>query len=293
MDIQYLLLLQSWREACNGIFDPFMLLATQLGEANMAFLLFAAVYWCLDKRAGQLMAWNLALGCAWNKIIKKIVKIDRPWLRDERIQPVEAALEGAPGYSFPSGHSSRATASWGTLGYSLWKKKALRILSVFCWAVVALVMFSRNYLGVHTPQDVLVALAIGIALMFASDALLSWVDRGKNRDAAAVLVCLASCLLPMFWLGWISSAGCAAGLLLGWLAERHAIRFDTAAGFLNKLICFIPGAVGILFCQKLLPDLLALALGSTYADFLSEFILGFFVMAIYPWCFCKVCRRSR
>ena len=53
--------------------------------------------------------------------MKRAFHVDRPWIKDGRIQPVEASLEGAGGYSFPSGHTARAAANWGALGYSLWR----------------------------------------------------------------------------------------------------------------------------------------------------------------------------
>lgn len=113
MDISYLLFLQNIRESLGGIFDSFMMLMTALGEAPVAFLLMAAVYWCLDKRSGQLMGLNSAFGCALNQFLKSMFKVDRPWVRDERVTPVEDAIAGASGYSFPSGHTQRATATWG------------------------------------------------------------------------------------------------------------------------------------------------------------------------------------
>ena len=70
MDIQYLLFLQTLREAFGGMFDAFMLKATELGEQTITFLLMAFIYWCVDKRAGVLMSFNVSIACTWNQFIK-------------------------------------------------------------------------------------------------------------------------------------------------------------------------------------------------------------------------------
>ncbi|KAI4452605.1 hypothetical protein C823_007189 [Eubacterium plexicaudatum ASF492] len=116
MDINYLLILQNMREAFGGVFDAYMLEITSFAETLPAFLFLAGVYWCVDKRAGQCMGWNTALACTYGQFLKAVCKIDRPWVRDARIHPVEAAVAAASGYSFPSGHTTRAVASWGWPG---------------------------------------------------------------------------------------------------------------------------------------------------------------------------------
>lgn len=125
MDIQYLLFLQKIREICGGVMDSFLLKVTALGEQMVTFLLLAFIYWCVDKKAGQRMGLNVSLACTWNQFIKWKCKIERPWVRDERIVPVQGALAGAGGYSFPSGHTSRVTAVWGTLGAFFGKARSV------------------------------------------------------------------------------------------------------------------------------------------------------------------------
>ena len=62
----------------------------------------------------------------------------------------------------PSGHSATAVA--GAIGLSmLWRRgRAL------AWAIAALVMFSRLYLGVHYPTDVLAGGLVGWACGFVA-----------------------------------------------------------------------------------------------------------------------------
>ena len=97
MDFSYLLLIQRIREACGGIFDSLMLNITSLANGIITYLLLGAIYWCMDKRAGQLMALNVSIACTLNQFVKNIFRIERPWVRDARIVPVPEALSGAGG----------------------------------------------------------------------------------------------------------------------------------------------------------------------------------------------------
>ena len=64
-------------------------------------------------------------------------------------------------YSFPSGHTMAATALYGFLALLLWRQRRW-LYGMLVALLIPLVAFSRVYLGVHYPSDVLGALAVGI-----------------------------------------------------------------------------------------------------------------------------------
>ena len=289
MDIQYLLFLQNIREMFGGVLDSFMLEATELGEQTITFLILAFIYWCVDKHAGVLMAFNVSIACTWNQFLKWKCRIDRPWVRDERIIPVQEAIAGAGGYSFPSGHTSRATAVWGAMGASLWKGRK-RALSVVCWGILAVIAFSRNYLGVHTPQDVLAALAIGILLIFFLEKVLCWVENGRNRDILVAVVGCLLCFCPMLLAGCLSNAGAGMGFFIGWVLERRFVRFETEGTRTHKCVRFVVGGTGIVFILTVLLSALRMAVGSKYAGFFTSFTLAVFIIAVYPFFFSNKAR---
>lgn len=290
MDISYLLFLQRAREAVGGVADGFFLRATSLGEGIITYLLLAFVYWCVDKRSGQLMALNVSIACTWNQFIKNICKVERPWVQDERIVPVESALGGAGGYSFPSGHTQRATAVWGALGLSLGKgreKGAKGLLSGVCWIVVALVAFSRNYLGVHTLKDVLAALVMGVVFILLLDWVMDWAEEGKNRDVIVAAAGCMACFLPMLRAGCLSNAGAGMGFMIGWVLERRFIRFETEDTWPSKCVRFALGGAGIVFILTVVQAALGLVMAGKYAGFFTTFMLAVFIMAVYPFFFSK------
>ena len=104
----------------------------------------------------------------------------KPWIRDGRITPVESANSGASGYSFPSGHTAKAMAVWGGLAVHDFKRN--KPIASFLLLIILAVGFTRNYLGIHTPQDVIVSLILGRFIIYGTHYHLIWADKKRGRD---------------------------------------------------------------------------------------------------------------
>ena len=78
-------------------------------------------------------------------------------------------------YSFPSGHAMISTAAYGALAYLAWRHLRTRpgrlTLAGGSVVLVALICFSRLYLGVHYLSDVLAGVAGGAFWLALSIAL--------------------------------------------------------------------------------------------------------------------------
>lgn len=91
--MDYLLLLQNFREWSGGIFDSFFTHITMGGEYEFGILFTALIYWIINKNYGIFMIWNLFLGLLTNQFLKVTACIYRPWILDSRIHPVKIAMQ--------------------------------------------------------------------------------------------------------------------------------------------------------------------------------------------------------
>ncbi|WP_286776925.1 MULTISPECIES: phosphatase PAP2 family protein [unclassified Sphingobacterium] len=109
------------------------------------------------------VASSTAVTALVNVGLKHLFKRSRPFKK----YPNFISVRTASGYSFPSGHTSSAFATATALSraYSKWYVVAPSLL----WA--SSVGYSRMYLGVHFPTDVLAGAALGTGAAFALDGL--------------------------------------------------------------------------------------------------------------------------
>ena len=175
----YLLFLQNLRMHIGPVFDEFFMWISQFGEIEIPLLFICLIYWCFDFKSGVYLFSLNGLGLFIAQFFKMTACVYRPWVLNDSIKPVDAAFKNAGGYSFPSGHSQLAASSWGGMAFLIAKKH--KILSALIILGVLLVGFSRNYLGVHTLQDVVCGLSIGFILIFAVNSLINWCENSKDR----------------------------------------------------------------------------------------------------------------
>jgi len=304
VQLEYLLFLQSLRGITGHVFDGFFSFITIFGEVLVPVIVMAGIYWCINNKIGMYLFWNSAMAYLSNILIKITACVYRPWMLDSRIHPVPKVLKTADGYSFPSGHTAGSTAVWGGIAIGFWQNKILRYSMIL---LVLLVAFSRNYLGVHTPQDVLVSLGIGIFFLWFTRKMFIWVEGGKNRDIILTVIItilgvstiLYGCLksYPMKYvnghlfinpeeikLNVISRMGYVLGIFYGWFLDRRFIHFDSKIGTItDKVIRFIVG--GSLVCILLTGTkcIFMQCMGSKIGCFIQPFILTLFITAIYPF----------
>lgn len=131
---------------------------TTLGNAGLLFIALALLMlcWKRTRRAGFAALLALAAGfVCTNLILKNWVSRPRPWLD---VAGLTALVTENDPNSFPSGHTTAAFAFASALRHTApraWMK----------WAALAaavLMAFSRLYVGVHYPSDVLAGVVIGL-----------------------------------------------------------------------------------------------------------------------------------
>ena len=97
-----------------------------------------------------------------------------------RPMPSLAAID-VPGYSFPSMHAASAIAMYGFIGLMIWKllrpsHHRMPALSVVALLII-LIGFSRLYLGVHYPSDVIAGYVIGGVFVWLGHEVSIWLER--------------------------------------------------------------------------------------------------------------------
>lgn len=306
--IDYLLLLQNFRDLSGHIFDKFFLTITMFGEIAIPVLFICCIYWCINKKSGMYILWCYALGFLINILLKTTACVYRPWILDNRIQPLQKAIPAATGYSFPSGHTAGAVSVWGGMVVEFWANKFVRCVGIL---LIISVMISRNYVGVHTPQDVVVSLLVGVCILIVTKKLLKWESKEKKRDFIITSsITLLSILLllyvnlksyPIDYLNRhilfdptpvkidvFTRIGGVLGVFYGWLAEKRFLNFDNAGTILHKITRMLIGGI-ILSClfmhgKNYFTGMFGLRSGL----FLHHFFLGVFITYIYPLIFSKL-----
>ena len=99
----------------------------------------------------------------------------------QRQRPLDPLIRNVTGFSFPSGHSFSSFTFFGLLIFILWKtglKKAWKILvTIILFLFAATIAFSRVYLRVHYPSDVVAGFCLSIIWLMLSLWILHRADK--------------------------------------------------------------------------------------------------------------------
>ena len=309
MDIEYLLVLQDFRNRTENVLTPF-LESLSLFAITYLILFPILIYWLMDKKSGLYTLCSFAVCNAINAVVKLTVCAYRPWIRDERILPAGDAITTATGYSFPSGHTVTAGPLYGGMAAVLRKKS--KWISVVCIILFLLTAFSRNYLGVHTPQDVIVGTLESVLWLFLIARIFRYLEIHPEKENLFLLI--------SFILGWLFIAfitfkpypmtyvegkllvdpkkmmidgyGDICFLIIFPLArfvERKWIGFK-APGFTGKgiAVCLL-GLIPLVLSIRFLEAPLRAAFGDLWGQFSYTFITVFYYIALYPAVIKAVC----
>ncbi len=260
----------------NPVLDFIFTLITMIGEDIFFILVVAWFYWCLDKDFGYRLGFAYMTSGFINVWIKELMRIPRPF---EVLDIEPMRIETAGGYSFPSGHTQQASA----LIMSLMLKLKKRWLYVTGTAVIILVAFSRIYLGVHWPFDVLA----GIAAAFLCVMYSNWLyDVSKKKNMPELLAALIiPAIAGMFYFRtetYYKVAGTVAGLWLGCVVETRFIGYRTEGPLWKQIIKYVVGLAGLLAIKELGKLVLPVFL---FSDFFRYFLMGIWMTIIAPLLF--------
>ena len=305
MDIQYLLLLQDFRHSINDAWTPFMEFVSMFAVTYM-ILLPIYFYWNKDKRAGlyTLVAYYFCM--VFTPLIKLTACVYRPWIRDSRIVPAGNAIETATGYSFPSGHTSTAAPLAGGMAVTFWKDKKTRWLSVVLVFCVLLTGFSRNYLGVHTPQDVFVAICLSVLSLIMTAKLFAYLDLHPEKEDLFLLGGLLFCCAAIAYITMkpypmtlneegklivdpqkmmndgYGDLGKMMGFIIARYVEKTWIRFKPLKKSWKSVVICLIGLAIMIPLKKYVSPVIVKQLGSHWGKLVFSIIYAFYYIALFP-----------
>lgn len=125
------------------------------------------------KKDALFMLESVAISQTLSFATKAIVNKPRPHEVDSTL----IALKDATNASFPSGHASEAFAT--ATSFALINHKWYVVVPAFTWA--SLVAYSRLYLGVHFPIDILAGAILGSGSAWISYKLNKWMRKPKEK----------------------------------------------------------------------------------------------------------------
>lgn len=253
--MQFLYILEKLR--MPGL-NEFMLAVTTLGEETAFLVIGLILFWCVSKRRGYYVMAVGFFGTIASQAMKIACRIPRPWVLDENFTILEQAREAAAGYSFPSGHTQTAVGTFGAIARST-KRKTVAVVSIL---LAVLVGFSRMYIGVHTPADVLVGAAISVAALLVLHPLMLG---SRDRSYGVFLALSAVSVVYLIVMELVqfpadidahnlqsamknayTLTGCAFGLLLVYPLEKRFVGFDEKAVWWAQILKTVLGLALVL-----------------------------------------------
>ena len=317
MDIEYLLWLQNLRDSCGEILTPFMVWLSDDFAEGVLLIVPLIVYWCMSRRGGMFLLLSMGISQFLANVVKMTFCVYRPFIRDPRVIPYG---HKSSSYSFPSGHTMMAAPILGGLA-SLSREEYMHpsrvnifLAWLLCPVMIIIVMFSRNYLGAHTPQDVIAGLILSVIVLYAVNVMMSHPEHENTFALLGIVSVIAGLAyvslkpyhvdfgtdgkplvnVPKMISGVYYYGGSLAGIIAGRLIERKYIRF-TPAGLGVKGIILAAVGYGIFrfiySMESYSVKFLAPFITELGGCFVIDFLMMIFVAALWPFVIKKVCGK--
>ena len=268
------------------LLDSFFRAITSLGDETFYLLLFPFLLWCVDFYLGIRVGIIFLLSVYINTGLKEIFQQPRPFEILPEIQKVHAY-----GYGFPSGHAQSSLVVWGSIAY--WKKQIwIRNLSVL---LIILIGFSRIYLGVHFPTDILGGwlfggLILGLSYFIFLKIKLDFIQGNMIFKIISITLFPVILLQIQSSPDIISSVAALTGVGYGLLFFSSSIGGIRLGHWLQRFFSFLVGIIGIGILYFGLKLLLPSEGQSFYqlSRFFRYLLLGIWISLGAPWLFIRM-----
>ena len=232
-------ILRNIQSIANPFLDILFQLITICGEQIVLVLIISIIY-CKKMGSLENILHMLLTSALVNCVVKDIFKFKRP-IGEEGIRILREKT--ATGYSFPSGHTQGAGSFYGAMAIYI-KKKVMYIIAII---MIILIGFSRLYLGVHYPKDVIVGGILGVLISY-----ICYNIYNKYENKIMVYTITFIIFLPYYPLSkdFIKGLGTYFGFLIGMFIEKRYVNFSVEGKGINKVIRVVIGVLILLCLQK-------------------------------------------
>ncbi len=204
----------------KSVFLTYLMIFISFLSDPLAYLGFLPVFfWCVDEKKTFKAGLFILFSASLNTSIKDFLKVPRPYVQDPTV-----GLIPEHGFSTPSGHSQNSAAFWPyTLSLFVPKSNSRKELLLKCLLSIALPLvigFSRIYLGVHYPSDVLLGLTIGFLLSMGAILFVPLIEtKLKSLPRSFKILSIGILSIILNWLGPNDTSMAAAffGLGIGYI----------------------------------------------------------------------------
>jgi membrane-associated phospholipid phosphatase len=218
----------------SPVLDALFVAISFLGNVEGYLLLLPLIYWCLDARLGRRLAIVVFFSLTTNFLAKIVYSLPRP----DPAQVRAVLEETSP--SFPSGHAQGTLVLGGYL-IQAWHSRLFRLVAL---VMIVLVGFSRVYVGVHFPQDIVGGWVIGLIIL----GLYLWLE----PDVTALLrgwplwgQLIPAIIIPLGLFAlkpvneFVPSAAGMLGFSLGLVIEQHFLKFKTDGAWPQRALRYL------------------------------------------------------
>ena len=266
--------------------DAFFRTITSLGGGEIYILLLPVFFWCVDTGLGAHTGFVFLISSYFASGVKDLFQQPRPFQIDPSVK-----LVNATSYGLPSFHALEATVMWGM--FALWLKKPwFWVLAV---AMMLLIGFSRIYLGVHFPTDVLAGYAIGGAFLWVyatgGHTFEYWLKALPFRWQVGLSVAVPLVLAishPTDYVILIMSA--LSGFCLGLSLLNRYLRFSAEGPVWQRIVRFIVGDIAILllYVAPRLVGFISTGVLHSPLRYLHYGAIGIWITFGGPWLFLRL-----